>query len=190
MTRWAPDARARLESSAVRLFREQGFAATTVQQITADAGLTTRTFFRHFTDKAEVLFADSDLTAYLSDVVNTHFEVDTPIASMHAMLDVVATERFELRRGHLLRLRELLASDDRLRERDTTKRALLSDVLRSELERLGSPVLEADLLATIATKVLFGAVERWLDDDAPDRRTLTDHIADGVGALVGLFVDP
>lgn len=38
-------------------FTGAGSAETTVPQITARAGLTTRTFFRHFTDKREVLFA-------------------------------------------------------------------------------------------------------------------------------------
>lgn len=37
------------------LFVEVGVADATVPQITACAGLTTRTFFRHFADKREVL---------------------------------------------------------------------------------------------------------------------------------------
>ena len=56
MSRWQPDTRERLEKAALELFAEQGFAATTVPQITARAGLTTRTFFRHFADKRDVLF--------------------------------------------------------------------------------------------------------------------------------------
>ncbi len=51
MTRWEPGARERLAAAALELFVEQGFAATTVPQITERAGLTTRTFFRHFTDQ-------------------------------------------------------------------------------------------------------------------------------------------
>ena len=56
MSRWAPDAALRLESAAVELFEEQGYGPTTVPQIAARAGLTTRTFFRHFADKRDVLF--------------------------------------------------------------------------------------------------------------------------------------
>src|SRR6195952_1272374 len=56
MARWAPDAAVRLERAALELFAEQGYDATTVPQITERAGLTTRTFFRHFVDKSEVLF--------------------------------------------------------------------------------------------------------------------------------------
>jgi AcrR family transcriptional regulator len=56
MTRWTPDAALRLEAAALDLVEEQGYAATTVPQITARAELTTRTFFRHFADKRDVFF--------------------------------------------------------------------------------------------------------------------------------------
>lgn len=38
------------------LFTDQGYGGTTVPQIAEAAGLTTRTFFRHFADKRDVLF--------------------------------------------------------------------------------------------------------------------------------------
>lgn len=60
MGRWEPDARGRLERAALDLFSERGFDQVTVPEITARAGLTTRTFSRHFADKREVLFADAD----------------------------------------------------------------------------------------------------------------------------------
>jgi AcrR family transcriptional regulator len=57
MGRWEPNARGRLERAALELYLERGFDQTTVAQIAARAGLTERTFFRHFADKREVLFA-------------------------------------------------------------------------------------------------------------------------------------
>jgi len=66
MSRWRPGAQQRLAAAALELFTEQGFANTTVPQITARAGLTTRTFFRHFADKREVLFeAGGDMPALI-----------------------------------------------------------------------------------------------------------------------------
>ena len=56
MGRWEPDARGRLEQAALELYGERGFEQTTVAEIAARAGLTERTFFRHFADKREVLF--------------------------------------------------------------------------------------------------------------------------------------
>ena len=43
----------------MELYVERGFDRTTVAEIAERAGLTERTFFRHFADKREVLFAGS-----------------------------------------------------------------------------------------------------------------------------------
>ena len=56
MARWEPDSRGRLEEAALALYGERGFENTTVAEIAERAGLTERTFFRHFADKREVLF--------------------------------------------------------------------------------------------------------------------------------------
>jgi AcrR family transcriptional regulator len=60
MTRWEPNGRGRLELAALALYGERGFENTTVAEIAARAGLTERTFFRHFADKREVLFSGAD----------------------------------------------------------------------------------------------------------------------------------
>src|SRR3954447_7255585 len=57
MSRWEPNARGRLEEAALDLYTEHGFDETTVAEIAERAGLTERTFFRHFADKREVLFS-------------------------------------------------------------------------------------------------------------------------------------
>ncbi|MEU1980552.1 mycofactocin system transcriptional regulator [Nocardia sp. NPDC019395] len=49
-----------LELIAMRLFSEQGFDETTVEQIAAAAGISGRTFFRYFPGKAEVLWSSFD----------------------------------------------------------------------------------------------------------------------------------
>lgn len=47
-----------LQMIALRLFTDQGFESTTVEQVTAEAGVSERTFFRYFESKASVLFAE------------------------------------------------------------------------------------------------------------------------------------
>jgi AcrR family transcriptional regulator len=54
---WQPNARGRLEQAALELYLELGFEETAVADIASRAGLTERTFFRHFADKREVLFS-------------------------------------------------------------------------------------------------------------------------------------
>src|SRR5271157_1533904 len=60
MARWEPDARGRLMNAAFELYGARGFEQTTVAEIAEQAGLTERTFFRHFADKREVLFAGAE----------------------------------------------------------------------------------------------------------------------------------
>src|SRR6202023_3519709 len=88
MARWEPDSRGRLEQAALALYGERGFENTTVAEIAARAGLTERTFFRHFADKREVLFygmdrlrdlltravADAPASATAMDAVGAAFE--------------------------------------------------------------------------------------------------------------------
>ena len=65
VSRWAPDARERLETAALELFVENGYEETTVTQIADRAGLNRATYFRHFADKREVLFGGEDVLAGL-----------------------------------------------------------------------------------------------------------------------------
>src|SRR3954471_23693303 len=66
MSRWEPDARGRLAQAAMELYRERGYEQTTVAEIAERAGVTERTFFRHFADKREVLFGGGEV---LQDLV-------------------------------------------------------------------------------------------------------------------------
>src|SRR4051812_15239385 len=61
MPRWELDSRKRLMEAAMELYAERGFEGATVAGIAERAGLTERTFFRHFADKREVLFAGAEV---------------------------------------------------------------------------------------------------------------------------------
>lgn len=61
MGRWEPNARGRLAEAALELYSERGFEQTTVAEIAGRAGLTERTYFRHYADKREVLFGGTEL---------------------------------------------------------------------------------------------------------------------------------
>ncbi|MFC7108595.1 TetR/AcrR family transcriptional regulator [Nonomuraea rubra] len=72
MTRWEPGAAERLQEAALELFATRGFEQTTATEIAQSVGLTERTFFRHFSDKREVLFHGQHLLtqAFLAGVEN------------------------------------------------------------------------------------------------------------------------
>ena len=65
--------RRELELIALRLFTAQGFEETTIDQITAEAGVSRRAFFRYFGSKPDVLWG----------------EFDTEVATIRALLDAV-----------------------------------------------------------------------------------------------------
>jgi AcrR family transcriptional regulator len=88
VSRWAPNARERLESAALDLFVKNGYEETTVAQIADRAGLNRATFFRHFADKREVLFGGEDVLAGL--FVNAKRGTDELSARMGAEMGILA----------------------------------------------------------------------------------------------------
>ncbi|GAA2849560.1 TetR family transcriptional regulator [Actinoplanes cyaneus] len=175
MARWQPDARERLQQAALELFAEQGFAATTVPAITARAGLTTRTFFRHFADKREVLFADQEeLPAYAERLVAEAAPGAGPTAIVLDGLRAVAGARFEGRKDTVRQWRSIVASDAGLRERELQKRAALAAAIRDGFHARGLDPTRAALLAETAVTLMYVSVTAWLETD--DGRTLDDII--------------
>ena len=60
MPRWELGSADRLKAATMALFAEKGVEETSVVEIAQRARVTTRTFFRYFPDKRDVLFAESD----------------------------------------------------------------------------------------------------------------------------------
>ena len=181
MGRWRPDARARLERAALELFAEQGFAATTVPEITARAGLTTRTFFRHFADKREVLFGGPEVPALAAGMITDAPASLDPVTLIFGGLQTVAETRFAGRREELRERRAIIRSDDGLRERDRRKRGEVSEAIRTGLAGRGVPATTAALLGEITVTLLYVALDEWLDTD--DDRTLFEVIFETLGVL-------
>ena len=99
MGRWEPDSRGRLQEAALALFSERGFDQTTAAQIAARAGVTERTFFRHFADKREVLFGGSVLLGErIIEGVENAPEADGPFDAVSRGLDAAADFLGESRR--------------------------------------------------------------------------------------------
>ena len=182
--RWAPDARQRLQKAALELFAEQGFAATTVPEITARARLTTRTFFRHFADKREVLFADDDDVPQVVAELMAAAPPGAYAEPMALILDGVrqiAETRFEPRKAALRARRELVMSDESLRERELHKRSAVSEAIRAGFVEHGIDAPRAALLAETCVTVMFVGITEWLDRD--DDRKLYDIIVDALATL-------
>jgi AcrR family transcriptional regulator len=181
VVRWEPDARQRLERAALDLFAEQGFAATTVPEITARAGLTTRTFHRHFADKREVLFAGEDIPAMTARMMTEAPAALDPLTLIMGGLATLARTLFEGRRDELRLRREIIRSDAGLTERELQKRAAVAEAVRRGFVARGEPATTAALLAQTAVTLLNVSVQEWMDRD--DDRPLADIIAGTLESL-------
>ena len=167
MARWAPDTSLRLERAAMELFGERGYAATTVPAIAERAGLTTRTFFRHFADKRDVLFLrERELPQVVAQLVADAPDGLAPMAvAMHG-LETVAARDLERWRDDIAARRAVVRSEPQLRERERLKSAVLADAIASALEGEGVASRDAELVALVASALFDAALERWLSGPA------------------------
>ncbi|MEU4979872.1 helix-turn-helix domain-containing protein [Streptomyces sp. NPDC021969] len=163
MGRWEPNARGRLEQAALELYVERGYEQTPVAEITKRAGLTERTFFRHFADKREVLFAGSGrLEELCVGAVAAAPTTASPMEAVAAALDAAAGVFEE--RGDLVGLRQgVIDANAELRERELIKLASLSGALADALRGRGVAEPAAELTAESAIAVLKVAFRRWID---------------------------
>jgi AcrR family transcriptional regulator len=159
--RWEPDARSRLEEAAFALFSEKGYGETTVAEIADRAGLTERTFFRHFADKREVLFGGAALLQeLLVAAVHDAAPDAAPIEAVAAALDASARV-FESRRQVAPVRQRIISQHAELRERELTKLASLSAAIAGALRDRGVQEPAASLTAEAGIAVLKVAFERW-----------------------------
>ena len=188
MSRWPSGARERLERAAMELFVEQGFADTTVPQITARAGLTTRTFFRHFADKREVLFAyQAELPALVARLLADIPASRNPMEVIAEALPMAAT-RIEDNLDYLRTRRTVVEADEGLRERELRKESILSDAIRLAFVNRGVDELTSTLAAHTAVTIFTVALSRWLDQEG--ERSLSVFVHDTLTALKSLASEP
>ncbi|MEU7058068.1 TetR family transcriptional regulator [Streptomyces sp. NPDC046197] len=164
MGRWEPNARGRLEQAALELYSERGFEQTTVAEIAKRAGLTERTFFRHYADKREVLFGGAgSLEELFVRTVTDAPDSAAPLDAVAAALDAAAA-LFEERRAHSRQRQAVIVANAELRERELIKLASLSAALADTLRRRGVAEPAASLTAEAGIAVFKIAFERWVDE--------------------------
>jgi AcrR family transcriptional regulator len=181
MSRWEPDARGRLEQAAMKLYIERGFEQTTVAEIAKRAGLTERTFFRHFTDKREVLFwgAGSLQALVVSTVANapdSAAPIDATVAALEAA-GALLQERREFSRQR----QTIIAANPELQERELIKLATLASAIAEALRQRGVGDPAASLAAEAGIAVFRIAFERWINDTS--QRDLPQLIRESLDAL-------
>jgi len=181
MGRWEPNPRGRLEQAAMELYSERGFDSTTVAEIAERSGLTERTFFRHFADKREVLFAGaSTFQQFIVDKVESAPSDAAPIKAVGAALDAVG-DFFEERGDFARKRQDIITANAELQERELIKLASLASAVADALRRRGVAEPAASLTAELGIAVFKIAFERWIDDVG--KRTLRESIRESLDEL-------
>ncbi len=166
MPRWEGDGRERLEQAALDLFLEIGYEATTVAAIARRAGLTERSFYRHFPDKREVLFARDDvLIDHITDQLRQALQTQNRYPAVLAAMASAGT--VFLPREAVQRRVSVIERSTALSERERSKLTTLSDAVAAVLSEHGCTTRDAHLLASLGLSALLVASEDRMTDTSP-----------------------
>ena len=165
----------------MELYVERGFDQTTVAEIAARAGLTERTFFRHFADKREVLFAGAvQLQEFLVRTLVATPASAAPIDAVAAAFES-AGALFEERRDYAWQRQSVIAANAELRERELIKLAALATAMTGALRQRGVSEPAASLAAEAGIAVFKVAYQRWADGTG--QQTLQQVISECLAEL-------
>ena len=168
MSRWPQNPRGRLEQAAMDLFVERGYDQTTVAEIAARAGLTERTFFRHFSDKREVLFRGGEvMQAAMVQALAAAPPEAAPLTAVRAALGAAA-EIFDGRRARVRLRQSVIDAHPELQEREVAKMARLARALAEGLRERGVADPDAQLAADTGIAVFRSAFAQWVHGDSGD----------------------
>jgi AcrR family transcriptional regulator len=155
--------RDRIRASALRLFREQGYDATTVEQIAAGAGVSHMTFFRYFPAKEDVALSDSYDPLIASHIAQT--PADWPlIRRIRAVLVQGLRQVYDTDRDTLLAQNRLIVTTPALRDR------LWADQLATQQLILGAlgdphPSFQARVTVAACLAATSTAILTWVEND-------------------------
>lgn len=156
------------------LFAERGYARTTVEDIAARAGLTERTFFNHFSDKREVLFAGSErFVNQVVDAVRVAPKSAPPLDAVFSAYEST-NDFFEGIRPFARKRSALIAAHPELQERELIKMMSLAASVTEVLKQRGTSASAATLAAETGAAILRVGFEHWIRD--PKDRSLTFHL--------------
>jgi AcrR family transcriptional regulator len=164
--------RDRIRASALRLFLEQGYDATTVEQIAAAAGVSHMTFFRYFPAKEDVALSDSFDPLLEGALQQTPADWPLPRRIRAALLHGLR-QTYQAERDLLLSQNTLIVSTPALRERlwadqiATQERILAALAVGDSRPSFADRVTVAACLAATTTAVLAW-VENGGTPELPD----------------------
>ena len=183
MPRSGEPARRRLQQAAIELFCERGYDQTTTAEIAARAGVTERTFFRHFPDKREVLFDGQAILRELLPVAIAEAPVTLqPLEVLYRAFRSVE-QLLEDNRPFSVPRQQVIDRAPALQERELAKVAALAEALALALRQRGVDERLAALAAQTGMATFRYAVASWFADPAGGLGTHLDRAFDELDGL-------
>ena len=163
--------------AALDLFTQQGYDATTVSEIAERAGgLSKMTFFRHFSDKRELLVAGQEtLSRLLADGIAEAPADASPLEAVAAGLERASSAMGPANRELGPRLKAAVAASTELQERDALKNIGLAAAMTTALAARGVPDPTAHLAGELGVLAFKRGFARWSEGDRDDARGLAHH---------------
>lgn len=172
----------RITDAAMRLFARDGYEATTVDAIVAEAGIARRTLFHYFGSKDEIILAwQSALPSALHAAILRQAAAPSAFDAVKGGIMAMAADadpEFAVTISRIVRAEERLQASNRAKFVHMEEAAL--DALRS----LDPDAREDDamrLAALVGVGVMRLAVDAW--SEAGGERPLSDYVADLFAAL-------
>lgn len=183
-----------LRKAALVRFLAQGVEDTSAEQIAADAGVSLRTFYRHFASKHDLLFADFDaglhwfrsaLAARPADesvVESVQAAIFAFPYDVSAVTQIAAMRSEELDPGRIVR---------HMREVEAAFADALADHLtrRSAAASHPASALEVTVTARCIAAAVFAAMDDWMLHDERSLATLAQVCHDALAAVAGGTTD-
>lgn len=183
--------RVALRRAATDLFASQGVEATSAEQIAEVAGVTVRTFYRHFPSKHDLLFADYDSGLQWFRKALLGRPADEPvIASVRAAIFAFPYDVQALTQVAAFRAEQL--DPERIVGHLCQVEADLADAVAEHLERRYGADRRLDVLVTsrVIAAAVFAAMEVWMQRDQRSMADLADVTQATLAALeTGLGAD-
>ena len=171
--------------AAVDLFTEQGYDATTVAQIAERAGMTRSTFFRHFSDKREVLVAGQEsLSRLMVEGITEAPTGASPLQAVGEGLQRASAAMGPLNRELGPRLKAAVAASAELQERDALKSVGMAAAMAAALVGRGVPEVTAHLAAELGVLAFKRGYARWSEGDRDADAALAPCTAEALEELV------